>query len=162
MFRLVQHKNFPAIAPLLNSVCCYRSSPGQKIKIIKKLKKTKKRILAIGDGGNDVGMIEEAHIGVGIYGREGKRAVLACDYELLRFKDLVKLLLYHGRLIYTTSAEMSKFVMHRGIIIATMQFSFTSIFFLIDIPLFNGILMFGYTTVFTNLPVIAIVIIFLY
>jgi phospholipid-translocating ATPase len=52
---------------------------------------------------------------------------------------------------------MSKFIMHRGMIIATMQFSFTVMFFLIDVPLFNGVLMFGYSTLFTNLPVISIV-----
>lgn len=47
--------------------------------------------------------------------------------------------------------------MHRGLIIATIQFYFMLIFFFIDIPIFNGFLTFGYSTIFTNLPVIAII-----
>lgn len=52
---------------------------------------------------------------------------------------------------------MCSFVMHRGLIIATIQFYFMVIFFFIDIPIFNGFLVFGYSTIFTNLPVIAII-----
>ena len=52
---------------------------------------------------------------------------------------------------------MCSFVMHRGLIIATIQFYFMLIFFFIDIPIFNGFLVFGYSTIFTNLPVIAII-----
>ena len=56
-----------------------------------------------------------------------------------------------------TSSKMCSFVMHRGLIIATIQFYFMVIFFFIDIPIFNGFLVFGYSTIFTNLPVIAII-----
>lgn len=155
-----RHGNLPYFLELstkLTSVCCCRCAPSQKREITKAVKTSGKRVLGIGDGGNDVGMIEEAHIGVGIAGREGKQAALASDYSIGEFQIAVKLLLFHGRLIYKTTSEMSKFIMHRGIIIATMQFSFCVLFFLIDIPLFNGILMFGYSTIFTNLPVISIV-----
>lgn len=155
-----RHGNLPFFLELANkltSVCCCRCAPSQKREITKAVKSSGKRVLGIGDGGNDVGMIEEAHIGVGIAGKEGKQAALASDYSIGEFKVVVKLLLFHGRLIYKTTSEMSKFIMHRGIIIATMQFCFCVLFFLIDIPLFNGILMFGYSTLFTNLPVISIV-----
>jgi phospholipid-translocating ATPase len=121
------------------------------------MKHTGKRILAVGDGGNDVGMIIEANVGVGIAGKEGSQAANCSDFSITEFKNIVKLLLWHGRLIYTTSAKMSFFVFHRGTIIASMQFSFCIMFFLIDIPLFNGFLMLGYTTLFTNLPVTTIV-----
>ena len=43
---------------------------------------TKKRCAAIGDGGNDVGMIQEADIGIGIVGKEGKQASLAADFSV--------------------------------------------------------------------------------
>lgn len=155
-----RHGNLPfflELASKLTSVCCCRCAPSQKREITNAVKSSGKRVLGIGDGGNDVGMIEEAHIGVGIAGKEGKQAALASDYSIGEFKTVVKLLLFHGRLIYKTTSEMSKFIMHRGIIIATMQFCFCVLFFLIDIPLFNGILMFGYSTLFTNLPVISIV-----
>lgn len=60
-------------------------------------------------------------------------------------------------MIYMTCSKMCSFVMHRGLIIATIQFYFMVIFFFIDIPIFNGFLTFGYSTIFTNLPVIAII-----
>lgn len=148
---------FLSIAQSISSVCCCRCAPSQKREITKAVKLSGKRVLGIGDGGNDVGMIEEAHIGVGISGREGKQAALSSDYSIGEFKAVVKLLLWHGRLIYRTTAKTCMFIMHRGMIIATMQFCFSVMFFLIDVPLFNGILMFGYSTVFTNLPVISIV-----
>lgn len=70
---------------------------------------------------------------------------------------MIKLVLWHGRMIYMTCSKMCNFVMHRGLIIATIQFFFMMIFFFIDIPIFNGFLTFGYSTIFTNLPVIAII-----
>jgi P-type E1-E2 ATPase len=56
--------------------------------------------LAIGDGGNDVSMIQEAHVGVGIIGLEGMQAVQASDYAIAQFRFLSRLLLVHGRLNY--------------------------------------------------------------
>lgn len=149
--------DFLRLASKLSSVCCCRCAPSQKREITAAVKKTGSRVLGIGDGGNDVGMIEEAHIGVGIAGKEGKQAALASDYSIEDFQSIVKLILWHGRMIYTTTSKMSLFIIHRGIIIAIMQFSFTVMFFLIDIPIFNGFLMFGYSTIFTNLPVVSIV-----
>ena len=59
-----------------NSVVCCRMSPKQKGEIVRFVKKYQNKItLAIGDGANDVNMIQEAHIGIGLYGKEGMRAV---------------------------------------------------------------------------------------
>lgn len=55
---------------------------------------------AIGDGANDVSMIREAHIGIGLYGNEGMRAVQSSDFALGQFRYLWRLLLVHGRLAY--------------------------------------------------------------
>jgi phospholipid-translocating ATPase len=44
--------------------------------------------LAIGDGGNDVSMIQEANVGVGIAGKEGMQASRAADYVLGQFRFL--------------------------------------------------------------------------
>jgi phospholipid-translocating ATPase len=49
---------------------------------------TTMRTAAIGDGGNDVGMIQEAHLGIGIVGKEGKQASLAADFSILEFKTI--------------------------------------------------------------------------
>lgn len=60
----------------------------------------KSRTLAIGDGANDVPMIQSAHVGVGISGKEGMQAVLASDYSIAQFRFLSRLLLVHGRWDY--------------------------------------------------------------
>ena len=44
--------------------------------------------LAIGDGANDVSMIQAAHIGVGISGQEGLQAVMAADFALAQFRSV--------------------------------------------------------------------------
>jgi magnesium-transporting ATPase (P-type) len=62
--------------------------------------------LAIGDGGNDVSMIQEAHVGIGVIGLEGMQAVQASDYALAQFRFLSKLLLVHGRTNYNRVAKV--------------------------------------------------------
>jgi len=54
--------------------------------------------LAIGDGGNDVAMIQESHVGIGLFGKEGKQAALSSDFSITEFKHLKNLLFWHGRL----------------------------------------------------------------
>lgn len=63
------------------TVICCRSTPTQKAEIVRFVKESMRKItLAVGDGGNDVNMIQEAHIGVGLIGKEGNSAALASDY----------------------------------------------------------------------------------
>jgi phospholipid-translocating ATPase len=133
-------------------------SPTQKAVITSGVKNhTGKNVLAIGDGGNDVGMIQVADIGVGIVGKEGKQAALASDYSILKFKHLSKLVLWHGRLAYKNTAVMAQFVIHRGLIISVIQFIFALVFYSVAIPIYNGYLMLGYTTVYTMLPVLCLI-----
>ena len=79
---------FLDIAKEASSVICCRVSPIQKSQVVKMMKNYDKEgiTLAIGDGGNDVSMIMEAHIGIGIYGEEGMRAVQSGDYAIGEFK----------------------------------------------------------------------------
>ena len=92
-------KDFVKIAYYSNTVICCRISPSQKSQIIQKIKKFDKNAvtLAIGDGSNDVSMITEANIGVGIYGEEGMSAVQASDFAIGEFQLLKRLLFIHGR-----------------------------------------------------------------
>lgn len=90
------------------SVCVCRCSPTQKALVTKKIQHfTGKRTAAIGDGGNDVGMILEANVGIGIVGKEGKQASLAADFSINEFQYLKRLVLWHGRLSYKRSAVLS-------------------------------------------------------
>ncbi len=142
------------------SVVCCRCSPTQKakiIKIVKDLTNNKKRLLAIGDGGNDVAMIQEAHVGVGIVGKEGKQASLSADYSINNFKDLKLLLLWFGRISYKNTATIAHFVIHRGLIISFLELIFIILFYCVPIALYNGNLMVGYSTIYTALPVISLI-----
>lgn len=113
---------FISIAVLLPTVVACRCSPTQKAEIAKLIKEyTKKRVCCIGDGGNDVSMIQAADVGVGIVGKEGRQASLAADFSIEQFYHLVKLLVWHGRNSYKRSAKLAQFVIHRGLIIAVCQ-----------------------------------------
>lgn len=80
-----------------HSVVCCRVSPKQKAEVVKIAKDHKKWIcLSVGDGANDVPMIMEAHIGVGIRGKEGTQAVRSSDYAVSQFRFLKRLLHTHG------------------------------------------------------------------
>ena len=140
------------------AVVCCRVAPTQKTQIVEMLKtRTQKRLCSIGDGGNDVGMIQAAHIGIGIEGKEGKQASLAADFSVTEFSALRKLILWHGRNSYKRTAKLSDFVFHRGLIISVIQALFTCLFYFNAIPIYNGILMMGYATVYTNMPVLSII-----
>jgi len=65
--------------------------------------------------------------------------------------------LWHGRLSYKRSAALSQFIIHRGLIITVIQAIFSLIFFFVAIPIYNGYLMLGYTTIYTSLPVFSLV-----
>ncbi|PSR96926.1 Phospholipid-transporting ATPase [Actinidia chinensis var. chinensis] len=89
------------------SVICCRVSPKQKALVTRLVKQgTGKTTLAIGDGANDVGMIQEADIGVGISGVEGMQAVMASDFSIAQFRFLERLLVVHGHWCYKRIAQM--------------------------------------------------------
>ena len=66
-------------------------------------------------------MIQAAHVGIGIEGREGRQAALAADFSMQQFAHLGRLVLWHGRNCYLRSATLSQFVIHRGLIISVIQ-----------------------------------------
>ncbi|KAI1304579.1 putative aminophospholipid-translocase [Mortierella claussenii] len=151
-------EEFIEITVRLPVVVCCRCSPTQKADIARLIKQyTKKRICCIGDGGNDVSMIQQADVGVGIVGKEGKQASLAADFSVNQFAYLTKLLLWHGRNSYKRSAKLSQFVIHRGLIISIMQAVFSAMFYFAPIALYQGMLIVGYTTIYTNAPVFSLV-----
>jgi phospholipid-translocating ATPase len=149
---------FIEIATKLSAVVACRCSPTQKADVARLIRAfTKKRVCCIGDGGNDVSMIQAADVGVGIVGKEGKQASLAADFSVTQFSHLTKLLLWHGRNSYRRSAKLAQFVIHRGLIISIMQAVFSAIFYFAPIALYQGWLMVGYATIYTMAPVFSLV-----
>ncbi|KAI8909915.1 hypothetical protein DFJ77DRAFT_109181 [Powellomyces hirtus] len=102
---------FLELATLCKSVICCRVSPLQKALVVKLVRKNVDGsiTLAIGDGANDVGMIQAAHVGVGISGQEGLQAARSADFAIAQFRFLRKLLLIHGAWAY---ARMSKLILY--------------------------------------------------
>ncbi|KIJ07873.1 hypothetical protein PAXINDRAFT_177648 [Paxillus involutus ATCC 200175] len=153
------YKNeFIEITTKLSAVVACRCSPTQKADVARLIRHhTKKRVCCIGDGGNDVSMIQAADVGVGIVGKEGKQASLAADFSVTQFSHLTKLLMWHGRNSYRRSAKLAQFVIHRGLIISVMQAVFSAIFYYAPIALYQGWLMIGYATIYTMAPVFSLV-----
>lgn len=149
---------FISIAVLLPTVVACRCSPTQKAEIAKLIKEyTKKRVCCIGDGGNDVSMIQAADVGVGIVGKEGRQASLAADFSIEQFYHLVKLLVWHGRNSYKRSAKLAQFVIHRGLIIAVCQTMYSIALKFEPEGLYKDWLLVGYATVYTAAPVLSLV-----
>lgn len=98
---------FYELAILANSVICCRASPSQKASLVRNIRKRVKTsiTLAIGDGANDIAMIQEAHVGIGITGKEGLQAARTSDYSIAQFRFLTKLLLVHGRWNYLRTCK---------------------------------------------------------
>lgn len=75
-----------------------RCSPTQKAEIVRIMSQEQNiTSLAIGDGGNDVAMIQESHVGIGIFGKEGKQAALSSDFSIEEFSHIKNLMFWHGR-----------------------------------------------------------------
>lgn len=152
-------KNFLEMACGCAAVVCCRCSPTQKAQVAECIRQhqPKEVIMAIGDGGNDVGMIQSADVGIGIVGKEGKQAALASDFSILQFKHIQNLLFYHGRLAFRKSAIMSQFIIARGFTIASIQVMFIFCFYYVSLPIYNGFLMVGYSGFFTIMLVFSLV-----
>uniref|UniRef100_A0A8C7QIP9 Phospholipid-transporting ATPase n=1 Tax=Oncorhynchus mykiss TaxID=8022 RepID=A0A8C7QIP9_ONCMY len=149
---------FMELACQCPAVVCCRCAPTQKAQIVRLLQeRTGKLTCAVGDGGNDVSMIQEADCGVGVEGKEGKQASLAADFSVTQFKHLGRLLMVHGRNSYKRSAGLSQFVIHRSLCISTMQAVFSSVFYFASVPLYQGFLIIGYSTIYTMFPVFSLV-----
>ncbi|XP_049849914.1 probable phospholipid-transporting ATPase IIB isoform X2 [Schistocerca gregaria] len=149
---------FIDVAAEAPAVVCCRCSPTQKAGIVKLVKEQiGVRTCAIGDGGNDVSMIQNADVGLGIVGCEGRQASLAADFSINQFSFIAPLLFWHGRNSYRRSARLAQFIIHRGLVIAFIQAIFSATFYFSAIPIYNGWLTVGYTTAFTCAAVFSLV-----
>lgn len=149
---------FCQLGCLCQSVICCRVSPSQKALVVKATRATAPRAvtLAIGDGANDCAMIQEAHVGIGITGKEGMQAARASDYSFGQFRFLCKLLLVHGHWSYI---RVSKFTL--GTFLKCMTFYLTQGIFQFwtgfsGTSLYEGWSLSFYNTLFSSLPVMMI------
>jgi len=117
-------KMFLDLAIMCKAVICCRVSPLQKAMVVKLVKKYQKEsiLLAIGDGANDVSMIQAAHIGIGISGVEGLQAARSADVSIAQFRYLRKLLLVHGAWSYHRVSKTILFSFYKNITLYLTQF----------------------------------------
>ncbi|KIM63851.1 hypothetical protein SCLCIDRAFT_1213640 [Scleroderma citrinum Foug A] len=116
-------KSFLELALLCKAVICCRVSPLQKALVVKLVKKNQNSILlAIGDGANDVSMIQAAHVGIGISGVEGLQAARSSDVAISQFRYLKKLLLVHGAWSYQRLSKLILYSFYKNITLYMTQF----------------------------------------
>ncbi|KAG5472822.1 hypothetical protein LSCM4_02146 [Leishmania orientalis] len=109
------------------SVICARSTPSQKAAVTKFVREGGYMTLSVGDGGNDVAMLQEAHVGVGIVGKEGQQAARAADFSITQFSDLRALLFVHGQQAYTRTSYVIKYSFYKSMLISFIQLAYNII-----------------------------------
>ncbi|XP_077649265.1 phospholipid-transporting ATPase IB isoform X2 [Urocitellus parryii] len=115
-------RSFLDLALSCKAVICCRVSPLQKSEIVEVVKKRVNAItLAIGDGANDVGMIQTAHVGVGISGNEGMQATNNSDYAIAQFSYLEKLLLVHGAWSYIRVTKCILYCFYKNVVLYIIE-----------------------------------------
>lgn len=147
-------KTFIELAILSRTAICCRVTPSQKAQLVEILKSCDYRTLAIGDGGNDVRMIQQADIGVGISGREGLQAARAADYSIGKFRFLKRLILVHGRYSYNRTAFLSQYSFYKSLVICFIQIFFSFISGVSGTSLFNSVSLMAYNVFYTSVPVL--------
>uniref|UniRef100_A0A4W3I6V9 Phospholipid-transporting ATPase n=1 Tax=Callorhinchus milii TaxID=7868 RepID=A0A4W3I6V9_CALMI len=114
---------FLELAEQCRAVICCRSAPLQKSRVVQLVRdKLKVMTLAIGDGANDVSMIQVADIGIGISGQEGMQAAVSSDFAISWFKHLKKLLLVHGHWCYSRLANMILYFFYKNVAYVCLLF----------------------------------------
>ncbi|KAJ5069682.1 putative phospholipid-transporting atpase [Anaeramoeba ignava] len=136
-----------------SSVICCRTTPQQKSQVVKLVKRIGAMTLAIGDGGNDVAMIQEAHVGIGISGREGLQAARAADFSISRFKFLKRLMLVHGRYAYYRTSFLAQYSFYKSIYFCSIQVLYAFWSGYSGVSFFNSLSVMTYNAIFTSLPI---------
>lgn len=135
------------------SVVCCRVSPMQKSQVTNMVKERVGAVtLGIGDGANDVGMIQAAHIGCGISGREGRAAVMAADYSFGQFAYLRRLLLVHGHWSYIRNEQVLFYAFYKNIVYVFCNFYFNFFTGFSAQPLYPAAMIATYNLLWTTLP----------
>eukprot|EP01064_Diplonema_japonicum_P039191 TRINITY_DN9775_c0_g1_i3.p1 TRINITY_DN9775_c0_g1~~TRINITY_DN9775_c0_g1_i3.p1 ORF type:complete len:1134 (+),score=217.97 TRINITY_DN9775_c0_g1_i3:48-3404(+) len=158
---------FKELCMKMNSVICCRVTPSQKAGLTRMAKtdiefvedagcftnplrrgKTDRKVLSVGDGGNDVAMIQEATVGVGIVGKEGRQASRAADYSIARFRFLQPLLLVHGQYSYQRSCYIVQYCFYKSMLLAIIQIIFNFFALFSGVSYWNSLLLTTWNSVF--------------
>lgn len=131
----VLNQTFLVIAQKCDVVILARSSPLQKAQMLELVRDNvvvkgvipRPVTLAIGDGANDVPMILASHVGIGIFGQEGRQAANSSDFAIGEFKFLRNLLFVHGRWNYIRTCKFILFTFWRNAVQVLLMFYYTTV-----------------------------------
>lgn len=149
---------FISLGMKCDSVICCRASPSQKATMVSKVRdvNTNKVTLAIGDGANDIAMIQSADVGVGITGKEGLQAARTSDYSIAQFRYLIKLLLVHGRYNYIRTSQFVLCTFYKELLFYLSQLIYQRFTLFTGSSLYESWSLSMFNTLFTSLPVLCI------
>ncbi|XP_066534588.1 probable phospholipid-transporting ATPase VD [Hoplias malabaricus] len=146
-------KIFLDLTSSCRSVICCRSTPLQKSQVVRLIEESLGVMtLAIGDGANDVSMIQVADVGVGISGQEGMQAVMSSDFAISRFKHLRKLLLVHGHWCYSRLANMILYFFYKNVMYVNLLFWFQFFCGFSGSTMTNSWVLIFFNLLFTSVP----------
>ncbi|KAJ3147903.1 hypothetical protein HDU86_007644 [Geranomyces michiganensis] len=152
-----QHPQLPplllALSQLCTTVIACRVTPLQKALVVQLVQRNLKcTTLAIGDGANDVSMIQAANVGVGVVGREGTQAVRAADYAIGEFRHLARLLTVHGRWSRLRLSSLVFYSFYKNLVMIVIQWWFGFLCAWSGQLVYEEIFLTGFNIVFTSLP----------
>ncbi|XP_073729220.1 phospholipid-transporting ATPase VD isoform X2 [Misgurnus anguillicaudatus] len=146
-------ESFMELACCCRSVICCRSTPLQKSQVVRLVRdKLKVMTLAIGDGANDVSMIQMADVGIGISGQEGMQAVMSSDFAISRFKYLNKLILVHGHWCYARLANMILYFFYKNVMYVNLLFWYQFFCGFSGSTMTNSWVLIFFNLLFTSVP----------
>uniref|UniRef100_A0A8C2XIB9 Phospholipid-transporting ATPase n=1 Tax=Cyclopterus lumpus TaxID=8103 RepID=A0A8C2XIB9_CYCLU len=148
-----QRSDFLELSQRCKAVICCRSTPLQKSKVVQLIRdQLGVMTLAVGDGANDVSMIQVADVGVGISGQEGMQAVMSSDFAISRFKHLRKLLLVHGHWCYSRLANMIFYFIYKNVMYVNLLFWYQFFCGFSGSVMTNAWVLILFNLIFTSIP----------
>ncbi|XP_076013152.1 phospholipid-transporting ATPase VD isoform X2 [Genypterus blacodes] len=150
---LQEELHFLELSRHCKAVICCRSTPLQKSQVVRLIRdRLGVMTLAVGDGANDVSMIQVADVGVGICGQEGMQAVMSSDFAVSRFKHLKKLLLVHGHWCCSRLAHMILYFIYKNVMFVNLLFWYQFFCGFSGSVMTNSWILILFNLLFTSLP----------
>ncbi|XP_017962672.1 probable phospholipid-transporting ATPase IF [Drosophila navojoa] len=151
-------KEFRDVAVKCTAVLCCRLSPLQKSEVVALIKSSNENYntASIGDGANDVSMIQEAHVGIGIMGREGRQAARCADFAFAKFCMLKRLLLVHGHYHSVRLSFLVLYFFYKNIVFMGIMFLFQFHTLFSSSSVYDSLFLTLYNVIYTSLPILFI------
>jgi phospholipid-transporting ATPase len=143
---------FRQLGLLVNSAVCCRVTPLQKASVVAMFQELGATCLGVGDGANDVSMIQEARVGIGILGLEGSQAERAADYAIPRFRHLRRLLSIHGRYSLIRNSHLVQYSFYKNVVYSLTQVYYSFYNGFTGMSIYDSWVIILFNMVFTFLP----------